>query len=95
MRGASSWKRGVRADAQVLVCPDCQREHNWLNDLDTCSSCGSTMLVRLMGETRCRACGAAADPDSAVSPSSPAGQPDSGLAADVEAALRRRFSGGG
>jgi hypothetical protein len=46
----------VIADEQVLVCPECQRTHDWVADLDRCESCGSTMLVRQLGETRCRAC---------------------------------------
>jgi DNA-directed RNA polymerase subunit RPC12/RpoP len=56
-RGPSPWKRGVIDDTQVLVCPECQRTHDWVADLDRCATCGSTMLVRVLGETRCRACG--------------------------------------
>ncbi len=43
---------------QVLVCPDCQSVHDWTADLDRCAACGSTVLVRALGETRCRGCGA-------------------------------------
>jgi len=68
-----------------LVCPSCQREHDWIADLDRCASCGSTMLVRALGETRCRACGWAKAATGA------AGAGDGTLAADVEAALRRQF----
>jgi uncharacterized Zn finger protein (UPF0148 family) len=70
----------------VLVCPACQQTHDWIADLDRCAGCGSTMLVRALGETRCRQCGwtkAAARAD--------ASQADGSLAADVEAALRRQF----
>jgi hypothetical protein len=54
-KGPSPWKRGVIRDEQVLVCPDCQSTHDWVADLDRCESCGSTMLLRALGETRCRA----------------------------------------
>ena len=84
-KGPSPWKRGVVADEQVLVCPACQGAHDWVADLDRCAGCGSTMLVRALGETRCRECGwtkAAAGG---------AAQGDGSLAADVEAALRRQF----
>jgi hypothetical protein len=84
-KGPSPWKRGVIEDEQVLVCPDCQRAHDWVADLDTCESCGSTMLVRALGETRCRQCSwtkhAAGD----------TARGDSTLSDEVAAALRRRF----
>src|SRR5690242_2663010 len=85
-KGPSPWKRGVVADEQVLVCPDCQQQHDWMADLDRCLSCGSTMLVRALGETRCRTCGWAKEalPDEGRSG-------DSTLADEVAAALRRRF----
>jgi hypothetical protein len=87
-KGPSPWKRGVIDDEQVLVCPECQREHDWMADLDRCESCGSTMLVRALGETRCRACSfvkqaSVAKPRSA----------DDTLAEEVAAALRRKFDG--
>jgi hypothetical protein len=56
-RGQSPWKRGVRGDHQVLVCPDCQVVHDWTAELDRCRSCGGTHLVRRLGEVECRACG--------------------------------------
>ncbi len=56
VRGASPWKRGVRANEQILVCPDCQRDSSWLDDLDRCPVCGSTALIRRLGETVCRDC---------------------------------------
>ena len=84
-KGPSPWKRGVIADEQVLVCPDCQSSHDWTADLDRCESCGSTVLVRALGETRCRACSftkqAVRQPRDA----------DASLADEVAAALRRRF----
>jgi hypothetical protein len=75
VRGPSLWKRGVRGGVQVLVCPDCQRAHDWPADLDRCGACGSTMLVRILGETQCRSCGASGDeaaPPVAAAPGSAA-----------------------
>ena len=54
--GASPWRRGVRANEQVLVCPDCQQNSAWLDDLDRCPVCGSTALFRRLGATVCRDC---------------------------------------
>lgn len=59
-RGKNLWVRGVRADAQVLVCPDCQQNRGWSDDLDHCTSCGATTLVRRLGHTVCRSCEASA-----------------------------------
>jgi len=84
-KGPSPWKRGVIADEQVLVCPDCQGSHDWVADLDRCAACGSTMLVRALGETRCRQCDWA-------KPAAAAGSAaDGSLADEVAAALQRRF----
>ena len=55
VRGASPWKRGVRHETQVLICPDCQSARDL--DLDICSSCGSIALIRRLGEVECRSCG--------------------------------------
>jgi hypothetical protein len=52
----ASWKRGVRDDAQVLICPDCQRQPDWRDHLASCPHCRSTALVRSLGENRCRGC---------------------------------------
>jgi predicted amidophosphoribosyltransferase len=93
-RGPSAWKRGVSHGEQVLVCPECQRDHDWIADLDRCAACGSTRLSRSLGSTRCGECGATgaaaagADDARSAAPS----QPTPGeLAADVSAALRRVF----
>src|SRR5689334_19293782 len=85
-KGPSPWKRGVVADEQVLVCPDCQATHDWTADLDRCVACGSTMLVRALGETRCRECSHVK-----TAPAVRAGAADSSLSDDVAAALRRQF----
>ncbi|GAB1821702.1 hypothetical protein [Herbidospora sp. RD11066] len=84
VRGASPWKRGVRADAQVLVCPDCQRAHDL--ELDTCSACGGTTLICRLGEIECRSCGHVRSADEGL-PEKPSVPAD--LAAEVEAALSR------
>ena len=57
-RGESPWKRGVRGDRQVLVCPGCQAAFDWAADLDRCAVCSSVRLVRRLGEAECRDCGA-------------------------------------
>jgi len=86
VRGPSAWKRGVRSGSQVLVCPDCQRSTGWTADLDRCTACESTVLLRRLGETTCRDCGAV------MSAGGSAGQPPApGLAEDVQAALDRLF----
>jgi hypothetical protein len=94
-RGASPWRRGVRAAEQVLVCPDCQRTSNWTADLDRCPACGSTALVRRLGRTVCRDCGGSpdAEPDADLATAgaelaSPIGPPTD-LTAEVAAAIDR------
>lgn len=94
-----AWRRGVRGDEQVLVCPDCQRTPSWADELDRCRTCGSTALVRRLGRTICRDCGrtldaparagavAAAWPGQAAEP--PPHGADEGLARDVAAAIDR------
>lgn len=87
-KGPSDWKRGVVDGVQVLVCPSCQRAHDWIADLDRCAECDSTMLVRALGETRCRSCGNTVTDGGGVAPAN-----DERLTADVSAALERRFGG--
>jgi hypothetical protein len=89
-KGPSDWKRGVVGGVQILVCPSCQRTHDWTSDLDRCRSCGSTMLVRALGETRCRSCGTAVAHEGGALPVA-----DVALAAEVSAALEKRFGGAG
>jgi hypothetical protein len=89
-RGASPWKRGVRHDTQVLICPDCQGRHDLT--LDTCAGCGSVALICRLGEVECRSCGAVrvakagarVDQGALLASGSPPG-----LSAEVEAALNR------
>ena len=104
VKGASPWRRGVRAGEQVLVCPDCQRDRDWTADLAHCAECGSARLVRMLGSTQCKDCGA----QDSVTPERPATaeaqvtaaaevRPDgnrtgaSSLSDDVQAALERQF----
>jgi hypothetical protein len=65
-RGESPWKRGVRADRQVLICPACQSSVDWAGELDRCPVCSSAHLVRRLGEVECRDCGYVRDPGSSV-----------------------------
>lgn len=61
-RGQSPWKRGVRRDSQVLICPHCQASDDWMADLASCPRCGSVHLVRRLGEVECRDCGTIVPP---------------------------------
>ncbi|MEU6038214.1 hypothetical protein ABZ801_22660 [Actinomadura sp. NPDC047616] len=95
VRGASPWKRGVRADRQVLICPRCQAEHDWTAELDRCDACGSTVLTCRLGEVECRDCGHTREavrdderPGDLV-PSGGAGPADADLSQEVAAALSR------
>jgi hypothetical protein len=95
-RGASPWQRGVVGGVQVLGCPYCQASGAWARALDTCASCRSTMLVRRLGETVCRACGRVGEgvPAAAATPAAPGTRPDGDattLADEVSAALDRFF----
>jgi hypothetical protein len=66
-RGESPWKRGVRADRQVLICPACQSSVDWTGELDRCPVCSSVHLVRRLGEVECRDCGYVREPGSHAS----------------------------
>jgi hypothetical protein len=83
-RGESPWKRGVRADSQVLICPTCQSSFDWMAELDRCPVCLSVHLVRRLGEVECRDCGYVRDPGSPASagpiPGVAAGSAASGVA---------------
>jgi hypothetical protein len=93
-RGSSPWLRGVRTDRQVLICPGCQADGQWVTDLDRCSLCASIHLVRRLGEVECRDCGAVGAGSAAASATDeiPIGAADTvppGLAEEVERALAR------
>lgn len=87
VRGASPWKRAVRHDEQVLVCPDCQKLPDWTSDLDQCSTCGSTVLVCRLGEIECRECHAVLSAGGRAHDQPPQDAP--GLSEEVAAALDR------
>ncbi len=96
-RGESPWRRGVRSDCQVLICPGCQAAHDWAADLDRCGVCSSVHLVRRLGEAECRDCGCVGQPLQAATLDTGSGGPaESGpdgpgtsLAEEVEQALSR------
>jgi hypothetical protein len=68
-RGASPWARGVIADEQILVCPECQQRHPaWSGDLRRCEVCGSTRLQIQIGMVVCRECGDAKEVRPAEAP---------------------------
>jgi hypothetical protein len=90
VRGHSPWQRGVLADQQVLVCPDCQANTDWQSELDRCGQCGSVRLVRRLGEVECRACGHVAEPEEAGVAGEAVGLAGAGgLAEEVASALDR------
>jgi uncharacterized Zn finger protein (UPF0148 family) len=83
-RGPSPWKRGVRENRQVLICPRCQSGRDWASDLDRCPDCGGTRLVRRLGEVECRDCGQVRE--SAGTPAADAPAPVDASAATGQAA---------
>jgi hypothetical protein len=62
-RGQSPWKRGVRRQSQILICPGCQDTADWMSEMDRCSRCSSVRLVKRLGEVECRDCGAIVSPE--------------------------------
>lgn len=88
-RGPSPWKRGVRADRQVLICPDCQSGRDWAADLDRCAVCSGARLIRRLGEVECRDCGHVRVPDAPGLPAQAAPAAAPGLAEEVARALDR------
>ena len=91
VRGHSPWRRGVKADEQVLVCPGCQASADWTADLDKCRQCGSAHLVRRLGEVECRDCGTIVPPDGSLAAGSvgPSVARAPGLSEEVAMALER------
>jgi hypothetical protein len=85
-RGQSPWKRGVRRESQVLICPDCQSGADWTADLDRCAHCSSVHLVRRLGEVECRDCGAVVPPAGGAGEDVGGGTP-AGAGAPAEAAV--------
>jgi hypothetical protein len=76
----SPWKRGVLAEHQVLICPDCLPSA--IPELDRCAACGGVRLIRRLDQVECRDCrhvrdagpeppavpGTATAPDAAAAP---------------------------
>jgi hypothetical protein len=62
-RGQSPWKRGVRRQSQILICPGCQDTVDWMSEMDRCPRCTSVHLVKRLGEVECRDCGAIVSPE--------------------------------
>jgi hypothetical protein len=90
-RGQSPWRRGVRHDQLVLVCPGCQESGDWTADLELCAKCGSAHLIRRLGQVECLDCGLVREPAPVTVPSfagPPAGE-DGALAEEVGRALER------
>ena len=94
--GASPWRRGVRGTEQVLICPQCQITGDWTTDLDRCRQCGSTALVRRLGQIVCRDCDSipiihsrVGGYDGLPTPPEPADPGDDALAVEVAAAIDR------
>lgn len=89
-RGESPWRRGVRGDRQVLICPGCQTAVDWTAELDRCRVCGSVHLVRRLGEAECRDCGAVGQSaETRARDASIAESPAVDLADEVERALAK------
>jgi ribosomal protein L40E len=93
-RGHSPWRRGVKGDEQVLVCPGCQASADWTADMDKCRQCGSVHLVRRLGEVECRDCGMTVPPAAeggllSAGPAGPAAARAPGLSEEVAQALER------
>ena len=90
--GPSDWRRGVLGGAQVLVCPECAAA-GALDRLDRCAACGSTALVRRLGETSCRGCGAVDSTTAGEGYAVPRAGGRGALEADVAAAIDRVLGG--
>ncbi len=100
-RGKSPWRRGVRRDELVLVCPACQESGDWTAELESCSRCASVHLIRRLGQVECLDCGLVREPEAALvhaghpaaagpAANSPAvASPDAALAEEVGRALDR------
>jgi hypothetical protein len=94
-RGQSPWRRGVRRDCQVLVCPECQVAPDLAGDLDQCPRCGSAHLVRRLGEVECRDCGTVVPPSGAPDEPAGSGSADGVLAGSPPSAQSNGGQGGG
>ncbi|WP_262403266.1 hypothetical protein [Actinomadura sp. CNU-125] len=83
----------------MLICPGCQADRGWANELDRCGACESAALVCRLGEVECRDCGHTReavrdDLVRAAARSAPEETGDRDLSAEVAAALSRVLSRG-
>jgi hypothetical protein len=76
----------------VLLCPSCVAE-GALESLDRCAACSSTALVRRLGESACRSCGAVDQVAAGAGYADAAPTDRSELETDVAAALERVLRG--
>jgi ribosomal protein L32 len=67
-RGKSPWRRGVRRDQLVLVCPGCQESGEWTAELESCARCASLHLIRRLGQVECLDCGLVHEPEAVPTP---------------------------
>ncbi len=90
-RGQSPWRRGVRHDRLVLICPGCQESADWTAELEHCAKCRSAHLIRRLGQVECLDCGLVSDSRAAVQAvaTDPAVTKDGSLADEVSRALDR------
>jgi hypothetical protein len=94
-RGRSPWRRGVRHDQLVLICPACQESADWTAELERCGKCRSAHLIRRLGQVECLDCGLVREPEATLVPSpgprdlTDASLADASLADEVGRALDR------
>jgi hypothetical protein len=74
-RGRSPWRRGVRHDQLVLICPACQESADWTAELERCAKCRSAHLIRRLGQVECLDCGLVREPEATLVPSRRPGDP--------------------
>jgi hypothetical protein len=93
-RGESPWRRGVRGDRQVLICPNCQVAYDWATDLDHCPVCASVHLLRRLGEVECRDCGTVGQPASSSADviGTEGGGDSAGMAGDLAEEVERALA---
>jgi hypothetical protein len=84
---SSQWKRGVLAEHQVLICPDCLAFA--APELDRCVRCDSAHLIRRLDQVECLDCRYVRDAAQEPPPSLTAAAPAATLADEVARALER------
>jgi hypothetical protein len=84
---SSPWKRGVLAEHQVLICPDCLALA--VPELDRCARCDGAHLIRRLDQVECLDCRHVRDATQEPPPSLTAAAPPATLADEVARALER------